>query len=122
MFHPKKGNGYISTTTLKELLREIAPDLSDKDLDAAVDEIDEDGSGKIEFEGASDWRVTIHTFVNCLEFWELMAGGEYDWCWWLLNDEWWDKCSDESNPERMSYCNQKLHCCFYKSAFWKPNE
>lgn len=48
----KKGNGYISTTTLKELLREIAPDLSDKDLDAAVDEIDEDGSGKIEFEGS----------------------------------------------------------------------
>jgi Ca2+-binding EF-hand superfamily protein len=39
-------------------LHEIAPDLNDKDLDAAVDEIDEDGSGKIEFE----------------EFWELMAG------------------------------------------------
>ncbi|KAF7635267.1 hypothetical protein Mgra_00005383 [Meloidogyne graminicola] len=58
----KEGNGYISTGTLKELLHEIAPDLSDKELDAAVDEIDEDGSGKIEFE----------------EFWELMAGGEYD--------------------------------------------
>ena len=58
----KEGNGYISTKTLKELLREIAPDLSDKELDTAVDEIDEDGSGKIEFE----------------EFWELMAGGEYD--------------------------------------------
>ncbi|CAK5084620.1 unnamed protein product [Meloidogyne enterolobii] len=52
------GNGYISRPTLKGLLHEIAPDLSDKDLDAAVDEIDEDGSGKIEFE----------------EFWELMAG------------------------------------------------
>ena len=57
-----KGNGYISRPTLKGLLHEIAPDLSDKDLDAAVDEIDEDGSGKIEFE----------------EFWELMAG-ETDW-------------------------------------------
>ncbi|KAI3420162.1 hypothetical protein GPALN_003484 [Globodera pallida] len=54
----KEGNGYISTQTLKELLHEIAPDLSDNELDAAVDEIDEDGSGKIEFE----------------EFWELMAG------------------------------------------------
>ncbi|CAK5086541.1 unnamed protein product [Meloidogyne enterolobii] len=53
-----EGNGYISRPTLKGLLHEIAPDLSDKDLDAAVDEIDEDGSGKIEFE----------------EFWELMAG------------------------------------------------
>ncbi|CAK5039575.1 unnamed protein product [Meloidogyne enterolobii] len=58
----KEGYGYISTGTLKELLHEIAPDLSDKELDDAVDEIDEDGSGKIEFE----------------EFWELMAGGEYD--------------------------------------------
>uniref|UniRef100_A0A915EL88 EF-hand domain-containing protein n=1 Tax=Ditylenchus dipsaci TaxID=166011 RepID=A0A915EL88_9BILA len=36
----------------------IASDLSDAQLDEAVDEIDEDGSGKIEFE----------------EFWELMAG------------------------------------------------
>ena len=54
----KEGNGYISRPTLKGLLHEIAPDLSDKDLEAAVDEIDEDGSGKIEFE----------------EFWELMAG------------------------------------------------
>uniref|UniRef100_A0A914HQH2 EF-hand domain-containing protein n=1 Tax=Globodera rostochiensis TaxID=31243 RepID=A0A914HQH2_GLORO len=54
----KEGNGYISTQTLKELLHEIAPDLSDNELDSAVDEIDEDGSGKIEFE----------------EFWELMAG------------------------------------------------
>ncbi|VDK67294.1 unnamed protein product [Gongylonema pulchrum] len=43
---------------MKALLKEIADDLSDEQLEAAVDEIDEDGSGKIEFE----------------EFWELMAG------------------------------------------------
>jgi len=54
----KEGNGYISRPTLKALLKEIADDLSDEQLEAAVDEIDEDGSGKIEFE----------------EFWELMAG------------------------------------------------
>jgi len=54
----KEGNGFISRPTLKNLLREIASDLDDAQLDAAVDEIDEDGSGKIEFE----------------EFWELMAG------------------------------------------------
>jgi calmodulin len=46
-----QGNGYISTGTLKELLHEIAPDLSERELEAAVEEIDEDGSGKIEFEG-----------------------------------------------------------------------
>jgi len=54
----KEGNGFISRPTLKGLLKEIASDLTDEQLDAAVDEIDEDGSGKIEFE----------------EFWELMAG------------------------------------------------
>ncbi|CEF65823.1 EF-hand domain and Zinc finger, C2H2 domain and EF-hand domain pair and Zinc finger, C2H2-like domain-containing protein [Strongyloides ratti] len=54
----KEGNGYISRPTLKALLKEIADDLTDQQLDEAVDEIDEDGSGKIEFE----------------EFWELMAG------------------------------------------------
>ena len=36
---------------MKALLKEIADDLSDDQLEAAVDEIDEDGSGKIEFEG-----------------------------------------------------------------------
>jgi len=54
----KEGNGFISRPTLKNLLKEIASDLNDEQLEAAVDEIDEDGSGKIEFE----------------EFWELMAG------------------------------------------------
>jgi len=54
----KEGNGFISRDTLKDLLKEIASDLSDSQLDEAVDEIDEDGSGKIEF----------------AEFWELMAG------------------------------------------------
>jgi Ca2+-binding EF-hand superfamily protein len=58
-----QGNGYISTKTLKELLREIAPDLSDKELDTAVDEIDEDGSGKIEFEGGE----TLHVLLEFME-------------------------------------------------------
>ena len=39
---------------MKDLLREIADDLSDEDLDGAIDEIDEDGSGKIQFEGPWD--------------------------------------------------------------------
>lgn len=46
-----QGNGFISRPTLKGLLKEIASDLTDEQLEAAVDEIDEDGSGKIEFEG-----------------------------------------------------------------------
>ena len=54
----KERNGFISRESMKGLLKEIDDKLTDAELDAAIDEIDEDGSGKIEFE----------------EFFELMAG------------------------------------------------
>jgi len=54
----KERNGFISRDSMKALLREIDDKLTEAELDAAIDEIDEDGSGKIEFE----------------EFYELMAG------------------------------------------------
>ncbi len=53
--------GFISRPTMKTLLKEIADDLSDAELDGAIDEIDEDGSGKIEFE----------------EFFELMSASDH---------------------------------------------
>ena len=43
--------GYIATDTLRGLLKEIDDKLTKEDLDQAIDEIDADGSGKIEFEG-----------------------------------------------------------------------
>ncbi len=46
-------NGFISRDAMKQLLREIDDKLTEAELDAAIDEIDEDGSGKIEFEGLS---------------------------------------------------------------------
>jgi len=58
----KEGNGYIPTATLRQLLLDIDDKLTDAELDQAINEIDADGSGKIEFE----------------EFWELMAGEEKD--------------------------------------------
>ena len=69
-----QGNGYISTGTLKELLHEIAPDLSDRELEAAVEEIDEDGSGKIEFEGTwiqlvIRWLTEIYQFQSSGNWW-----------------------------------------------------
>jgi len=50
--------GYIATATLRKLLFDIDNNLTDAELDQAINEIDADGSGKIEFE----------------EFWDLMAG------------------------------------------------
>merc|ERR1712042_45632 len=56
--YDKEGNGYISTDTLKEILKELDNKLSDEDIDNIVEEVDEDGSGTLDFD----------------EFMEMMAG------------------------------------------------
>jgi len=48
--YDKQGNGYITTGTLKEILREIDSTLNEYNLDQIVDEVDEDGSGTIDFD------------------------------------------------------------------------
>merc|ERR1712079_719060 len=48
--YDKQGNGYITTNTLKEILREIDSNLTEYNLDQIVDEVDEDGSGTIDFD------------------------------------------------------------------------
>merc|ERR1712142_1141218 len=56
--YDKEGNGYISTDTLKEILKELDNKLSDEDIDNIIEEADEDGSGTLDFD----------------EFMEMMAG------------------------------------------------
>ena len=46
----KEGNGYITTDVLKEILREIDPELTEDDLDNIIEEVDEDGSGTLDFD------------------------------------------------------------------------
>jgi len=46
----KDGKGTISAEVIKEILLELDPGLSSEDADAMVDEIDEDGSGAIDYE------------------------------------------------------------------------
>ncbi len=50
--------GYISRPTLRELLLEVDDKLTDEELTAAIDEVDEDGSGKIEWEGEPQLSLT----------------------------------------------------------------
>jgi len=45
------GNGYIPTSSLKEILRELDDQLSNDDLEGIIQEIDEDGSGTVDFNG-----------------------------------------------------------------------
>lgn len=45
------GNGYITTKTLREILAAIDDKLTPEDLDGMIEEIDSDGSGKVDVEG-----------------------------------------------------------------------
>merc|ERR1711993_67522 len=56
--YDKEGNGYISTDVLKEILKELDSKLTNEDLDNIIEEVDEDGSGTLDFD----------------EFMEMMSG------------------------------------------------
>jgi len=48
--YDKEGNGYITTGVLRDILHELDDKLTPDDLDAIIEEIDEDGSGTIDFD------------------------------------------------------------------------
>merc|ERR1711978_16778 len=48
--YDKEGNGFISTNTSKEILKELDGKLSDEDLENIIEEVDEDGSGTLDFD------------------------------------------------------------------------
>lgn len=48
--YDKEGNGYITTQTLKEILHELDQRLTEEELVGIIDEIDEDGSGTVDFD------------------------------------------------------------------------
>jgi len=56
--YDKEGQGFITNDTLKEILREIDPKLTESDLDGIIEEVDEDGSGTMDLD----------------EFMEMMSG------------------------------------------------
>jgi len=48
--YDKEGAGYITTAILKQILHEIDDTISDADLEGMINEIDEDGSGTVDFD------------------------------------------------------------------------
>jgi calmodulin len=58
--YDKEGNGYITTDVLKEIFKELDNTITEDDLDEMIDEIDEDGSGTVDFD----------------EFMNVMTGGD----------------------------------------------
>lgn len=49
--YDKQGNGFIPTTCLREILRELDDQLTDQELNMMIEEIDSDGSGTVDFDG-----------------------------------------------------------------------
>lgn len=49
--YDREGNGYITTGTLKEILAALDDNLTSRDLDGIIAEIDTDGSGTVDFDG-----------------------------------------------------------------------
>ncbi|KAG5900329.1 hypothetical protein JTB14_026337 [Gonioctena quinquepunctata] len=58
--YDKEGNGYITTSTLKEILKELDDKVTNDELDMMIAEIDADGSGTVDYD----------------EFMEVMTGGD----------------------------------------------
>ncbi len=48
--YDKDGAGYITTGQLREIISELDTRLTNEDLDGIIDEIDEDGSGTMDFD------------------------------------------------------------------------
>merc|ERR1712241_1147698 len=48
--YDKENQGFITNEILKEILREIDTTLTEDDLDNIIDEVDEDGSGTLDFD------------------------------------------------------------------------
>jgi len=48
--YDKEGEGSITTDVLQEIIRELDPKLTGADLKAIVEEVDEDGSGTVDFD------------------------------------------------------------------------
>ncbi|KAB0793437.1 hypothetical protein PPYR_13057 [Photinus pyralis] len=48
--YDKEGNGYITTGTLKEILKALDDKLTSGELDGIIAEIDTDGSGTVDFD------------------------------------------------------------------------
>ncbi|XP_067009145.1 troponin C, isoallergen Bla g 6.0101 [Anabrus simplex] len=48
--YDKEGNGYITTSVLREILKELDDKITNEDLDMMIEEIDSDGSGTVDFD------------------------------------------------------------------------
>merc|ERR1712168_1621728 len=56
--YDKEGLGYITTETLRGLIGELLAPLTDEELDGIIEELDEDGSGSMDFDEFCEMVMT----------------------------------------------------------------
>ncbi|CAG2060135.1 unnamed protein product, partial [Timema podura] len=74
--YDKEGNGYIPTSCLREILRELDDQLTSDELDMMIEEIDSDGSGTVDFD-VDYYKGTIHGDDDWLNI-PVLPGGPND--------------------------------------------
>ena len=65
---------FISTNSLKEILKELDSSLSEEELEGIIDEVDTDGSGTLDFDGEREHIETFKVIPQLLEFVQMMIG------------------------------------------------
>jgi len=56
--YDKEGQGFITNDTLRELIGDLLAPLTDEELDGIIDELDEDGSGSMDFDEFCEMMMT----------------------------------------------------------------
>ena len=56
--YDKEGLGYITTETLRGLISELLAPLTDEELEGILEELDEDGSGSMDFDEFCEMMMT----------------------------------------------------------------
>lgn len=57
--YDKQGNGFIPTSCLREILKELDDALTEQELDIMIEEIDSDRSGTVDFDGKLNFTTNI---------------------------------------------------------------
>merc|ERR1712156_919378 len=56
--YDREGNGYITTETLRGLISELLAPLTEEELEGILEELDEDGSGSMDFDEFCEMMMT----------------------------------------------------------------
>ena len=56
--YDKEGNGFITTETLRGLISELLAPLTEEELEGILEELDEDGSGSMDFDEFCEMMMT----------------------------------------------------------------